>query len=69
MRDTLTSHLMIWFPWREFAGRRLVDPLPMQILMLAGFLICVAFHFSLVLPFQFKDELCIKLMGRTNAVS
>ncbi|KAF0725930.1 hypothetical protein Ae201684P_016688 [Aphanomyces euteiches] len=53
---------------------KLANRVPIQIVSAMGFLVCLGFHYNIVLPFQFKDDLCSKLIingpsGRPSACS
>ncbi|KAG9414352.1 hypothetical protein AC1031_013551 [Aphanomyces cochlioides] len=74
MRDTLTNQLGVWSGMWSFIETKLANPLPIRMVIAMSFLVCLGFHYNLVLPFQFKDDVCAKIMingplGRLSASS
>ncbi|CAK4082131.1 unnamed protein product [Aphanomyces euteiches] len=74
MRDTLTNQLGVWSGMWSFIETKLANPLPIQMVIAMSFLVCLGFHYNLVLPFQIKDDVCAKIMindplGRLSASS
>ncbi|KAF0725934.1 hypothetical protein Ae201684P_016115 [Aphanomyces euteiches] len=62
----LTVMLFVWsVVWIEDVPS-LASPLRVQCVMAFGFLVCVGFHFKLVLPLQLKDDICSKLIQRRH---
>ncbi|KAH9134776.1 hypothetical protein AeRB84_019545 [Aphanomyces euteiches] len=74
MRDILTNQMSLWIGLWMTVEPKLANPVPIQIVSAMGFLVCLGFHYNLVLPFQFKDDQCSKLIingpsGRPSACS
>ncbi|CAK4454680.1 unnamed protein product [Aphanomyces euteiches] len=74
MRDKLTTQMSVWSGLWVNVRANIVNPFPNQAIMAMGFFICMGFHYEMVLPLQFKDDLCAKLMvngrhGRLSAVA